>query len=626
MANPFTPEQISQILEEFFKVVGTRQYIGARYVPIFGRKGEESIEWDNSAPYEPLTIVLYQGNSYTSRQYVPVGVEITNQEFWALTGNYNAQVEQYRRDVQAFDGRISANATAIANEVTRAKAAEQTNATAISNEVTRAKAAEQTNATAIDAEKTRAEAAESAITDAFKAADSGLKLLIDDNKQEIEYMKHYVTPEMYGAVGDGITDDSDAFKKALTSGMPVMLIKEHSYSIDISFTLSNDLIIFGNESNVTVNGLNITAESKDYKIYISDVNFKCNSAVTITMPNLTQVYIDINKCNFNATADIYMLSITGGGECKVNSCHFESTVTQTSSGIHLIGSINTRFYNNTFTNLNNGITLDESMAQEGVYVINNLFIQCNISINGYAYVGAHTGVGNIIALNMIDQCLGSAIVLYKQELLKIAYNYIGFSENTSKTDALIRVIDGMNANQSTIAHNSIVGVSKNLVNGIDLPGTGQIYDGNYFSDLNTCIVLNDVKSNRVINSTVYNSNKFIDSSVSNATLTNNVNYSLTAYSAHATNNIGINWNVQSTQQEFDASSTYVYVADGPTPVWVIIEHGNASNTTFSYSIAMQNFFTTLIPGSNVIIYLPQSARLQINPDQLKRITKIYVAK
>lgn len=102
MPNPFTPAEISQILEEFFKVVGTRQYIGPRIVPIFGRKGEESIVWDNTAPYEPLTIVLYQGNSFTSRQYVPEGVEITNEEFWAETGNYNAQIEQYRREVLRF--------------------------------------------------------------------------------------------------------------------------------------------------------------------------------------------------------------------------------------------------------------------------------------------------------------------------------------------------------------------------------------------------------------------------------------------------------------------------------------------------------------------------------------------
>lgn len=104
----FTPDEITQILDEFFKTVGTRQYIGARYVPIFGRKGEDGIEWDDSAPYEPLTIVLYQGNSYTSRQYVPAGVAITDESYWAQTGNYNAQVEQYRQTVLGFDSRISA--------------------------------------------------------------------------------------------------------------------------------------------------------------------------------------------------------------------------------------------------------------------------------------------------------------------------------------------------------------------------------------------------------------------------------------------------------------------------------------------------------------------------------------
>ena len=103
----FTDEQINEILGIFTQHMGTRQYIGARYVPIFGRKGEESIEWDNSAPYEPLAIVLYQGNSYTSRQYVPSGVEITDNEFWAETGNYNAQIEQYRQEVLEFDTRIT---------------------------------------------------------------------------------------------------------------------------------------------------------------------------------------------------------------------------------------------------------------------------------------------------------------------------------------------------------------------------------------------------------------------------------------------------------------------------------------------------------------------------------------
>lgn len=96
------------------------QYVGARYVPLFA----EPLEWDGTKTYEPLTIVYNNGNSYTSRQYVPVGIEITNTHYWALTGNYNAQIEQYRDEVQRYDARITANDTAIKAEVARATAAE----------------------------------------------------------------------------------------------------------------------------------------------------------------------------------------------------------------------------------------------------------------------------------------------------------------------------------------------------------------------------------------------------------------------------------------------------------------------------------------------------------------------
>ena len=104
----FTDDQINAIME-MINATRHTQYIGARYVPIFGRKGETSIEWDNTAPYEPLTIVLHQGNSYTSRQYVPTGIDIRNEDFWANTGNYNAQIEQYRAEVAAYNNRIQTN-------------------------------------------------------------------------------------------------------------------------------------------------------------------------------------------------------------------------------------------------------------------------------------------------------------------------------------------------------------------------------------------------------------------------------------------------------------------------------------------------------------------------------------
>lgn len=80
-------------------------YIGARYVPVFA--DTPGSEWDNSIQYEPLTIVLYQGNSYTSKTFVPVGVDINNDTYWAETGNYNAQVEAYRKDVVAVAEQVN---------------------------------------------------------------------------------------------------------------------------------------------------------------------------------------------------------------------------------------------------------------------------------------------------------------------------------------------------------------------------------------------------------------------------------------------------------------------------------------------------------------------------------------
>lgn len=86
------------------------EYTGMRYVPVFA----DPPEWSSANSYEPLEIVIHKGNSYTSKTFVPVGIDISNSAYWALTGNYNAQVEQYRQEVLAFDGRIAKNTNDIA--------------------------------------------------------------------------------------------------------------------------------------------------------------------------------------------------------------------------------------------------------------------------------------------------------------------------------------------------------------------------------------------------------------------------------------------------------------------------------------------------------------------------------
>lgn len=76
--------------------MATNRYIGARYVPIFAG------EWDNTKSYESLSIVSYQGDSYTSKGVVPVGVEITNTAYWVKTANFNQQLAHMEEEWANF--------------------------------------------------------------------------------------------------------------------------------------------------------------------------------------------------------------------------------------------------------------------------------------------------------------------------------------------------------------------------------------------------------------------------------------------------------------------------------------------------------------------------------------------
>lgn len=95
-------------------------YIGNRYVPIFANP----VEWDNLREYEPLTIVTYNGTAYTSRQFVPVGTALSNTDYWVVTGNYNAQVEQYRQEVASLSDEVNNLDSGLDNAVDRISALE----------------------------------------------------------------------------------------------------------------------------------------------------------------------------------------------------------------------------------------------------------------------------------------------------------------------------------------------------------------------------------------------------------------------------------------------------------------------------------------------------------------------
>lgn len=139
---------------------GVREYIGARYVPVFANPPE----WNDTRGYEPLTIVLHKGNSFTSTQYVPTGIDISNTEYWLETGNWNAQIEAYREEVLRFDARITQNANGI-----------EANTEAIASETTARENADTAIRGLITAEEAARTAADTELRSDLSAAIAAMK-------------------------------------------------------------------------------------------------------------------------------------------------------------------------------------------------------------------------------------------------------------------------------------------------------------------------------------------------------------------------------------------------------------------------------------------------------------------
>ena len=227
----------------------TTQYVGARYVPKFA----EPDQWDGTVSYEPLTIVLHDGNSYTSAQYVPVGVDISNTEFWKLTGNYNAQVEKYRQEVADI---ISKYDSVIENQT-------------------------------------------------------------------------FVTPEQYGATGDGKIDDTAAVQKALNSGYPVML---KSVYLVTDITIPQKAVVIGFGYGVSTTGdkgqliahkITMERESSLYKVSLSQTNYS-SSDILVYASNAPR--LKIIDCNFSNFGIGFAPNPTDywAGENIVSGCTFQN--------------------------------------------------------------------------------------------------------------------------------------------------------------------------------------------------------------------------------------------------------------------------------------------------------------
>lgn len=185
---------------------GVTQYIGARYVPKFYENSDGTEEWRAGVEYEPLTIVTYNGNSYTSKKPVPsnIGNPSDNTSYWVSTGNFNAQLAQIQTEVSEIK-----------------------------------------------------------------------------NKTEF-----FVTPEEYGAVGDGETNDSAAINAAIRSGHAVFFDSNKTYRADI-ITPNDRYVDIDFNGSVIVGSVTVTTTlpninySDKNRHFFRNGNIRATSAVAI---------------------------------------------------------------------------------------------------------------------------------------------------------------------------------------------------------------------------------------------------------------------------------------------------------------------------------------------------------
>lgn len=77
---------------------------------------------------------------------------------------------------------------------------------------------------------------------------TGVDTKVDEAVEIVKDALGYVTPEMFGAVGDGVTDDTEAIQEAIDTGMNILLGRSKNYVISNELVLCSNTIFDMNHS------------------------------------------------------------------------------------------------------------------------------------------------------------------------------------------------------------------------------------------------------------------------------------------------------------------------------------------------------------------------------------------
>lgn len=199
--------------------------------------------------------------------------------------------------------------------------------------------------------------------------------------------KLHVTPEMFGAVGDGVADDTEAFLRCASSGASIKLSNNKSYFLK-DMEITNNVTLIGGHNSFVVGVLKVKGNA-----VFDGVKFK-HSDTGSSFTVLVNGCVYAINCEFdgdNGTADS-LLAIDGADFVVVDGCKFINNP-KGRLGIKVVSSSNVVVCNSYFDNIG-GSGVETFDVCEYVTIKDNVFTRCNTYRWGDAIDGVISTYGD----------------------------------------------------------------------------------------------------------------------------------------------------------------------------------------------------------------------------------------
>lgn len=283
-----------------------------------------------------------------------------------------------------------------------------------------------------DGNVTTAKIADEAVVQG-KIADGAVTQDKLDDELKLKVIKDYVTPEMFGAKGDGVTDDTNALISMFNTKLPCYITK--TYLCTRILTVESDIFGCGT-FKYGANDVSINIEEDN--ITINGINFNVNNYITsaIKVTDVENIHIEncniLNTGNDNVTRQVGAISVTNVKNLWIKNCiikYVHAGAGYSSYGIAINTSTNIFIENNNIEDIfplsdGDGIRLNGEKLY--AYIKNNIFKNCRKRCIKMKGEEIHS-ISNTFIYENLDS-LGLAVIDFQR------------SNNESINDKLIFII------------------------------------------------------------------------------------------------------------------------------------------------------------------------------------------